>query len=161
MSAPSWEVSDAFWDIVKPLIPQPQRDKEKQYKRKTGGGRKPIEARTVLAAIVYVLRTGTQWKALPKEVFGSPSAIHRYFREWDQKGFFLELWQRGLSEYDDMEGIAWEWTSVDGSRNKTPPDKESSGKNSADRKTKKNKAPYPCERAWRPVIDRRRRGRTA
>ncbi|MDL2216264.1 IS5 family transposase [Desulfovibrio sp. OttesenSCG-928-M14] len=137
MSTKSWEVSDAFWKIVEPLVPQPKRDKERQYKRKVGGGRKPIEARKVFSAIVYVLRTGIQWKALPKEVFGSPSAIHRYFREWEQEGFFLELWQRGLSEYDDMEGIAWEWQSIDGSMNKAPLAKESSGRNPTDRGKKR------------------------
>ena len=112
MSVKSWEVSNALWEIVEPLIPTPKRDKEKQYRRKVGGGRKPLEARKVFSAIVYVLRTGIQWKALPKDVFGSPSAIHRYFREWEQEGFFLELWKRGLSEYDDLEGIAWEWQSA-------------------------------------------------
>ena len=35
----SWEVSDAFWERVNPLIPQPERDKEKSYKRIAGGGR--------------------------------------------------------------------------------------------------------------------------
>jgi len=161
MNTKSWEVSDAFWEIVEPLIPRPKRDGEKQYKRKVGGGRKPIEARTVFAAIVYVLRTGIQWKALPKEVFGSPSAIHRYFREWEQAGFFLELWQRGLSEYDDMEGIAWEWQSIDGCMNKAPMAKEGSGRNPTDRGKKRNKTPYPCGRAWRPVIGRRHRGQPA
>jgi len=161
MSIKSWEVSDAFWEIVEPLIPRPKRDGEKQYKRKVGGGRKPIAARTVFSAIVYVLRTGIQWKALPKEVFGSPSAIHRYFREWEQAGFFLELWQRGLSEYDDMEGIAWEWQSIDGCMNKAPMAKENSGRNPTDRGKKRNKAPYPCGRAWRPVIGRRHRGQPA
>lgn len=161
MSIKSWEASDAFWEIVEPLIPRPKRNGEKQYKRKVGGGRKPIEARTVFSAIVYVLRTGIQWKALPKEVFGSPSAIHRYFREWEQSGFFLELWERGLSEYDDMEGIAWEWQSIDGCMNKAPMAKESSGRNPTDRGKKRNKAPYPCRRAWRPVIGRRYRSQPA
>lgn len=119
---------------------------------------KPIEARTVFSAIVYVLRTGIQWKALPKEVFGSPSPIHRYFREWEHAGFFLELWQRGLSEYDDMEGIAWEWQSIDACMNKAPMAKESSGRNPTDRGKKRNKTPYPCGRAWRPVVGRRHRG---
>ncbi|APM37733.1 transposase [Clostridium kluyveri] len=32
-----------------------------------------------LEAILYVLRTGVQWKALPKEKFGASSSIHRYF----------------------------------------------------------------------------------
>lgn len=139
MSIKSWEVSDEFWTIVEPLIPVPKRDKEKQYKRIVGGGRKPLATRNVFAAIVYVLRTGIQWKALPKDLFGSPSAIHRYFREWEQKGFFLELWERGLSEYDDMEGIAWEWQSIDGSMNKAPLARESSGANPTDRGKKGTK----------------------
>ena len=155
MRIKSWEVSGAFWEIVAPLIPVRRRDATKAYKRKIGGGRRPLEPRTVFAAIVYVLRTGIQWKALPKEVFGSPSAIHRYFREWEQAGFFLELWRRGLSEYDDMEGIAWEWQSVDGATNKAPLAQEASGANPTDRGKKRIKASYTGRRAWRPVVDRR------
>jgi transposase len=139
VGAKSWEVSDAFWEIVEPLIPTPRRDKEKQYKHKGGGGRKPLAARRVFPAIVYVLRTGIQWEALPKEIFGSPSAIHRYFREWEREGFFLELWKRGLSEYDDMEGIAWEWQSIDGGMNKAPLAKEGTGNNPTDRGKKGTK----------------------
>ena len=47
MSVKSWEVSDAFWEIVEPLIPKPKRDREKQYKRNVGGGRKPLDPRAV------------------------------------------------------------------------------------------------------------------
>lgn len=158
MQAKSWEVSDAFWAIVEPLIPVRKRDEGKTYKRIIGGGRKPIAPRKVFEAIVYVLRIGIQWKALPKETYGSPSAIHRYFREWETAEFFLELWQRGLSEYDDMEGIAWEWQAIDGSMYKSPPAKEDSGANPTDRGKKRNKTPYPCGRAWRPSINRRYRG---
>ncbi len=63
--------------------------------------------RQIFAAIVYVLRTGCQWKALPKE-FGSASAIHQHFQNWHKAGFFVELWRAGLAEYDAMEGIAWD-----------------------------------------------------
>jgi transposase len=161
MKVKSWEVSDAFWAIVEPLIPKPKRVQEKQYKRKVGGGRKPIEARKIFAAIIYVLRTGIQWKALPKEVFGSPSSIHKYFREWERQGFFLELWERGLSEYDDMEGIAWEWQSIDGSMYKAPLARESAGPNPTDRGKKRFKATYPGRRVWRPVVDRRNRSEQA
>ena len=111
MAAKSWEVSDAFWEVVKPLIPQKTRDASKTYKRKAGGGRKPLDSRRVFEGIVYVLRTGIQWKALPKEIFGSPSAIHRYFMEWEAQGFFKILWYNGLAEYDEMVGIAWGWQS--------------------------------------------------
>lgn len=33
MGVKSWKVSDAFWEIVEPLIPKVQRDKDRQYKR--------------------------------------------------------------------------------------------------------------------------------
>ena len=71
----SWTVSDQLWAKVEPLIPHKQRDEGREYQRKPGAGRKPMPARQVFAAIVYVLRTGIQWKALPGE-FGSASAVH-------------------------------------------------------------------------------------
>lgn len=157
-SVKSWEVSDAFWGRVEPLIPPRRRDPDKTYKRKPGGGRKPIPPRRVFAAIVYVLRTGIQWKALAKEVFGSPSAIHRYFREWERAGFFEALWRAGLAEYDEMEGIAWEWQSVDGATMKAPLALEAVGPNPTDRGKKRQQAPLAGRCPWRPVVDRRHRG---
>ncbi len=68
--------------------------------------------RQIFSAIVYVLRAGCQWKALPRE-FGSSSAVHLHFQKWQQAGFFLRLWQAGLAEYDEMEAIAWNWQSID------------------------------------------------
>lgn len=156
----SWEVSDKFWAIAEPLIPKPKRDPNKEYKRKPGGGRKPIPPRTVFEGIVYVLRTGIQWKALPKEVFGSPSAIHAYFRKWEKEGFFEALWRAGLAEYDEMKGIAWEWQSVDAGMYKAPLAQESVGRNPTDRGKKRIETPYTCGRTWRPVIDRHNRSQS-
>ena len=59
-------------------------------------------------------------KTLPKERFGSASAVHKRFLEWEAAGFFEALWQAGLAEYDDMAGIAWRWQSVDGAIMKAP-----------------------------------------
>ena len=95
----SWTVSEELWKKVEPLIPKRQRERGKKYKRKPGGGRKPMEPRKVFEAIVYVLRTGCQWKALPKE-FGSASSVHKYFLEWKRKGIFIRIWRKGLAEYD-------------------------------------------------------------
>lgn len=44
----SWEVSDAFWERVEPLIPLPEREPGKTYKHRPGGGRKPMPARRIL-----------------------------------------------------------------------------------------------------------------
>lgn len=50
------------------------------------------------------------------------------------KGRFLsEIMEKGLAEYDDMEGIAWKWQSIDGSMTKAPTAQESVGPNPTDR----------------------------
>jgi hypothetical protein len=90
----------------------------------------------VFEGIVYVLRTGCQWKALPAERFGSASAIHKRFLEWEKAGFFEALWKAGLAEYDDMEGIAWRWQSVDGALMEAPLAQEAVGRNPTDREKK-------------------------
>ena len=155
----SWEVSDAFWQRVEPLVPErPGRLSKKKFQRKPGGGRKAKEARTVFEAIVYVLRTGCQWKALPKERFGSASAIHKRFLEWESAGFFHALWQAGLAEYDDMEGIAWRWQSFDGAVVKAPLAQESVGPNPTDRGKKWEQADAVGRRTWHPAVDHRDRG---
>ena len=98
----SWTISDAFWEAVKDEIPQRQRVECKIYKRKPGGGRKPLSKRRVLEGIFYVLRTGCQWKAVPKE-YGAASSIHQYFQEWASAGFFERIWSKGLEKYDELE----------------------------------------------------------
>jgi transposase len=128
----SWTVSDAFWGKVEPFVPVFTRPGGRPYRRQPGGGRKPMAARQIFSAIVYVLRTGCQWKALPRE-FGSASAIHAHFQRWQKGGFFLRLWQAGLAEYDEMEGIAWRWQSIDGAMHKAPLAIECVGPNPTDR----------------------------
>ena len=119
-----WEVSDELWDRVKPLIPPaPSHAK---------GGRPRMDDRKAFEAIIYVLRTGMQWNALPREL-GASSTVHDRFQEWEQAGLFVALWQAGLSEYDEIEGIQWEWQSMDGAMTKAPFGKGATGPNPTDR----------------------------
>ena len=157
---PAWVVSEDFWRRVEPLIPERQREAAKEYVRKAGGGRKPKEARLVFEAIVYVLRTGCQWKALPTERFGSASAIHKRFLEWQKAGVFEELWKTGLAEYDDLEGIAWRWQSVDGAMMKAPLAQDAVGPNPTDRGKKWEQASLVGGRSWRPALDHRDRSKS-
>jgi transposase len=157
----SWEVSDAFWRIAESLIPERTRDPKKEYRRRVGGGRKPMDYRKVFEGIVYVLRTGCQWKALPKERFGSPSSVHSYFLKWQKQGFFLALWKAGLAEYDEMEGIAWEWQSIDSAMTKAPLARESVGPNPTDRGKNGDQTTSSGGRPWRPLVPRRHRGEPA
>jgi transposase len=156
--AESWTVTDAFWQRVEPLIPPRAAVPGKRYVRKPGAGRPPKPARQVFEAIVYVLRTGCQWKALPRERFGSASAVHKRFLEWERAGFFEALWKAGLAEYDEMEGIAWRWQSIDGALLKAPLAQQAVGPNPTDRGKKRKQTPRAGGRPWRPVVDHRDRG---
>ena len=62
---------------------------------------------------MYVLRTGCQWKMLPKEYGSGSTTYHRRFQEWVGKRVFEKLWIRLLEIYDDIRGIEWEWQSLD------------------------------------------------
>src|SRR2546423_7238031 len=100
-----WEVSDELWERVAPLIPQ--------RAARPKGGRPPADDRQMFAAIVYLLRTGIQWNALPREL-GASSTVHDRFQEWERAGLFEALWQAGLAEYDELRGIDWAWQAADG-----------------------------------------------
>jgi transposase len=149
-----------MWEIAKDFIPKRKREEGREYKRAPGGGRKPPDARRILEGIFFVLRTGIQWKALPRE-YGSASSIHAYFSEWAQAGFFRRLWQEGLISYDLQHGIGWEWQSADGCMVKAPLAREAAGNNPTDRGKKRDET-QSCRRVTR-VADgyRNRRGEQA
>ena len=73
----------------------------------------------VMDGIVYVLRTGCQWKMLPRE-YGSGSTCHRRFQEWVQLDIFKRIWIRLLKIYDNKKGIKWTWQSLDSISIKSP-----------------------------------------
>jgi len=91
-----------------------------------------MEDRQAFAAIVYVLRTGIQWNALPREL-GASSTVHARFQEWERAGFFRRLWQEGLTAYDEWEGIQWTWQAMDGVMTKAPFGGGATGPNPTDR----------------------------
>ena len=73
------DLTDAEWAILAPLVPMPRP-----------GGRPPKhERREIVNAILYVLRTGCQWRALPHDLppWGT---VWWYFRQWREDG----VWER-------------------------------------------------------------------
>ena len=105
------QIPDPVWQRLEPLLPK--------YESSPKGGRPRLPLRNVVNGIFYVLVTGGQWKAMPRE-FGSGSAIHAYFQAWVNLGVFEKLWRVTLEEYDRRKGIAWQWQSLDGAMNKSP-----------------------------------------
>ena len=130
---PAWQLSDSFWERSKPLLPKPKsRLRGRGKQRKHIGGRPPADPRQVLAGILYVLRTGCQWNAAPKE-FGSGKTLHRYFQHWSRARVFKRMWRAGLQEYDEVKGLEWKWQAADGAITKAPLGGQATGKNPVDR----------------------------
>ena len=109
----SFRLPEEMWVRLEALLPKRRRRNRKK------GGRPALERRRVADAIFYILRTGMQWKALPREL-GSGSSTHRYFQQWQRAGVFEQLWAIGLLEYDDRKKIQWTWQSMDGAMGKAP-----------------------------------------
>jgi transposase len=65
------DLTDAEWVLVGPLIPPAKR----------GGNKRTVDIREVVNGLMYVLSTGCQWRAIPKDLPPS-TTIHDYFRRW-------------------------------------------------------------------------------
>ena len=105
------KISDDLWDNISDLLPD--------EKPKNTVGRPTIPFRKVLDGILYILRTGCQWKMLPLE-FGSGSTCHRRFQQWIQLDIFKKIWMILLKEYDGKRGIKLDWQSLDSVSIKSP-----------------------------------------
>lgn len=102
-------VSDEFWARVEPAIPVVER-------RRRYPGRKRVDDRACLEAIMYVLKTGCQWAMVPASETGcSGKTAWRRMDEWDQAGVWDELHDRLLAELNAQGEIDWSTGVVDGS----------------------------------------------
>ncbi len=104
-------IPDKLWDEIESIFP-----KGKPLKTV---GRPIVKYRKVLDGILYILRTGCQWKMLPSE-YGSGSTCHRRFQEWNRLDVFKKTWVRLLKTYDNKIGINWTWQSIDSISIKSP-----------------------------------------
>ena len=105
------KLPDELWDEIKSIFPN-----EKPLKTV---GRPITPYRKVIDGILYILRTGCQWKMLPKE-YGSGSTCHRRFQKWNSLDIFKKLWIKLLKIYDDLIGINWTWQFIDSISIKLP-----------------------------------------
>ena len=140
-----WRLPDALWDRMAPLLPK--------YRVSRKGGRPRLPLRQIADGIFYILRTGCQWKAAPRE-YGSGSTLHSYFQEWTKLGIFRTLWKKALLEYDELKGIQWEWQSMDGAMTKSPLGGEKN-REKPDRSRKTRRQEVRVDRRARRAVGRR------
>ena len=69
------DLTDDEWKLVEPLIPP----------GKTGGGKRTVILREVVNGLMYVLSTGCQWRAIPKDL-PPRSSVYDYFDLWTYDG---------------------------------------------------------------------------
>lgn len=69
------DLTDEEWQLVEPLIPP----------CKPGGDRRTVNLREVVNGLMYVLSTGCQWRAIPKDL-PPKSTVYDYFDLWTYDG---------------------------------------------------------------------------
>lgn len=109
-----FSVSDEFWEFFEALLP------ERVNTHRFGGGRPRRSDRDCLNGILFVLRTGCQWKALDVTGICPGSTAHDRFQEWCQAGVFEKFFHRSVKRYDEVKGIDWSFLSLDGAMTKAP-----------------------------------------
>ncbi len=117
-------VTDALWRRIEPLLP-PSKPRRRQFP-----GRKPIDDRRVVTGILFVLKTGIPWEALPREMgCGSGMTCWRRMREWMRAGVWPQVRETLLAEIESArrnghppsESRAEETDPTPSSRRELPP----------------------------------------
>ena len=103
-------VDDPLWAVIEPLLPPPKR------RRRRYPGRTPLDHRRVLAGILFVLRTGIPWEALPQEMgCGSGITCWRRLRDWQRAGVWSRLHRVLLERLQAAHQLDWSRALVDSS----------------------------------------------
>ncbi len=74
------DLTDVQWRQIEPLVPQP----------KPGGRPASVERREIVNAVLYVVRNGCTWRALPHD-FPKWQTVYHYFRVWRDDGTWQQL----------------------------------------------------------------------
>lgn len=74
------DLTDAEWALVAPLIPPAKR----------GGNKRTVDVREVVNGLMYILSTGCQWRAIPKDL-PPRSTLYDYFAQWEWDGTLERL----------------------------------------------------------------------
>jgi transposase len=98
------EIPEDLWKLIEPLLPPD--------KPPGANGRPRAPNRMVLNGILYVLRTGCQWKMVPRQ-YSSGSTCHLRFQTWVRAGVFEKVWRVCFQHYNNLQGIDWRFQSLD------------------------------------------------
>ncbi len=99
-------VSDELWAAIEPLLPP--------HPAQPHGGRPWLPDCAALCGIIFVLRTGIQWRWLPQELgCGSGVTCWRRLRAWERAGVWRHLHRVLLARLDEAGTLDWSRAYVD------------------------------------------------
>src|SRR5215471_10628676 len=101
------DLTDAQWEFLDSLIPEPPR-------RPDGRGRPWREHRSVLNGILWILRTGAPWADLPDR-YPSYQTCHRRFQQWVRSGVMRGVLEALAEDLRSRGGFDLEEAFIDGS----------------------------------------------
>ncbi len=79
-------------------------------------GRKPIDNRKALCAILFVLKTGLPWEYLPQELgWGSGMTAWRRLHTWQKRGVWQKVHEVLLAHLQGADQIDWSRAIIDSS----------------------------------------------
>ena len=103
---------DDLWEAIEHLFPK--------HEVSPAGGRRPVPNRTVLTAILFVLKTGIAWEDLPQELGCSYKTCTRRLAEWTEQGIWQRMHELFLAELHAADEIDWSRALLDSGTVKAP-----------------------------------------
>jgi transposase len=97
------EMTDGQWEVIAPLLP-----------RLKHMGRPPRDAREMLDAMLWLLRTGAPWRDLP-DWYGPWQTVYTRFCQWRDSGVLDRMVEKLQVLLGDAGKIDWELWCIDGS----------------------------------------------
>jgi putative transposase len=91
MGISRYELSDAQWERIAPLLPG----------KATDPGRTGADNRLFLNGVLWVLRSGAHWRDLP-ERYGKWKSLHKRFTRWAKAGVWERVFASLIKDRDNQ-----------------------------------------------------------
>ena len=99
-------LSDGLWGRVAPLLPK--------HKKSPLGGRPRLPPRKIFEGILFIKSNKLPWRAAPRGVFGSKTALNDYYRYWAKEGVFHVLREKGILLHPELAGTDLDRGRIEG-----------------------------------------------
>ena len=100
-------LDDQLWQVIEPLFPGPRR------RRRRHPGRRPLDNRTILTGILFVLKSGIAWEDFPREMGCCGMTLLNRLRQWQRAGVWEAMHRLMLDKLRAGGGLDFSRVIVD------------------------------------------------